>query len=69
MYVFGRSTFIWSSPACTACLLMFNIDFVGSTNTINMFNFIDIYSFIPASGCVQKNVGRDPQCTALPKGL
>ena len=27
-----------------------------------MFNFIDIYIFIPVSGCV----GRGPQCTALP---
>jgi hypothetical protein len=29
-----------------------NTGFVGSTHTINMFNFIDIYSFIPASACV-----------------
>ena len=29
-----------------------NTDFVVSTNIINMFNFIDIYSFIPASDCV-----------------
>ena len=30
------------------------MDFVGSTNAINIiiFDLIDIYSFIPVSGCV-----------------
>jgi hypothetical protein len=50
---------------CTACFFLIkNADFVGSANTY-MFNFIDIYSFIPVSVCV----GRDPQCTVLTGGL
>ena len=31
---------------------MLNTDFVGGTNTINMFNLIDNYRFNPVSGWV-----------------
>ena len=42
---------------CTACFLCINTDFVGSTNIINIWLiFINIYIFIPVSGCV----GRSP---------
>jgi len=37
----------------TACFLMFNTDFVGSTNTIIIYLILStIYIFIPLSGCV-----------------
>jgi hypothetical protein len=51
---------------CTACFLMFKNYFVGYTNTINiMFNFIDIYSFIPVSGCP----GNCPVCPCVRTAL
>ena len=41
--------------------MSFNV-FVGSANTINMFNLIDNYSFIPLNGCV----GRGPSSLLSP---
>jgi hypothetical protein len=55
-------------PACSCAKTALHVtlelrtDFVGSTNTINMLNFIDIYIFIPVSGCV----GRGPSALLCP---
>ena len=48
---------------CTACFLCLNIDFLGSTYTINIcLILMTIYIFIPVSGCV----GRGPNGLLCP---